>query len=155
MHGHAATSTRCRHSYYVVGSRPVFIPFPTALLFTSFGFMFSSVARLLYTQKLSSSPTSLNDFHFCSILPGDSFPVSLERHIHYICGALSLKPGQKVLHIGSGTGHVAVEFARFADVSVVGVEPNFPKVQLVRYSYQSLLNHLMRLLDPIRQEESA
>ena len=97
--------------------------------------MLSTVARLIYAPALQLQPGSArtptpNDFHFCRVQHGDRFAVALERHVHHLCGALHLESGQRVLHVGSGTGDVAVELARFADVAVVGVEACPAKVRV-------------------------
>ncbi|CAL1711126.1 unnamed protein product [Somion occarium] len=66
--------------------------------------------------------------HFCRLFSGDELSVSLARHEHYLCGKLRLKPGMTVLHIGSGTGTIAVELVRFSNVKVVGVETDREKI---------------------------
>ena len=104
--------------------------------------MLPSLARLLLlsAQALPRSlapdtaSTPEPDFHFCRVLPGDRLPVARARHLHYICGALRLRPGQRVLLVGAGTGGAAVELARFADVDVVGAESSLSKVCLCRRS---------------------
>ncbi|KAH9884510.1 S-adenosyl-L-methionine-dependent methyltransferase [Cubamyces lactineus] len=108
--------------------------------------MFSSMTRLFYKPTLPPTTpiASSRDFHFCRILPGDQFPLSLERHLHYLCGALGLKPGQEVLNVGSGTGDTAVELVRFAEVTVVGLVSNIYKIQFAtrRIEEAGLLNKI-------------
>ncbi|KAJ3551400.1 hypothetical protein NM688_g4724 [Phlebia brevispora] len=59
----------------------------------------------------------------------DDLPMSLSRHEHYVCAMLQMKPGLKVLLIGSGNGDVAMELVRYADVDVVGVDFDIAKVR--------------------------
>ena len=68
------------------------------------------------------------DFHFCRVFAGDDAQSSQLRHKHYLCSLLGLKPGLRVLNVGSGFGDAAIELVRYADVEVVGVESCFEKV---------------------------
>lgn len=67
-------------------------------------------------------------FHFARHFRGDSLSVSLARHEHYLFANLDLKPGNRILNIGCGTGSVTLELAHFANVFVVGVDPDTSKV---------------------------
>ncbi|CAL1706652.1 unnamed protein product [Somion occarium] len=97
----------------------------------------------MFQRFLSRSPSGFNgslpftlpqaeqppDFHFCRLFPDDDLPMSLARHEHYLCSQLRLKPAMKVLQVGCGTGHVAVELIRFSNVEVVGVDVDESKVK--------------------------
>ena len=90
--------------------------------------------RLAYklAMRLSSLVSSAQqplDFHFCRIFPEDTYSLSIARHEHYLCTRLDLRRGSTILQIGSGTGEAALELARYADVQVVGVEPDLEKVR--------------------------
>ena len=54
--------------------------------------------------------------------------MSIARYEHYLCSRLALRRGSTVLQIGSGTGDIALELVRYADVDVVGIESNMNKV---------------------------
>ena len=82
----------------------------------------------LRLSTLGTSAAQPMDFHFCRIFPEDTYPLSVARHEHYLCTRLDLRRGANVLQIGSGTGAVALELARYADVNVVGVEADLEKV---------------------------
>lgn len=55
-----------------------------------------------------------------------SFHISsqLARHEHYLAAQMGLKPGMRVLDVGCGVGGPAREIARFAGVTIVGVNNN-------------------------------
>ncbi len=55
---------------------------------------------------------------------GEGFHASLARHEHYLAAQMSLRPGMRVLDVGCGVGGPAREMARFADVTVVGLNNN-------------------------------
>lgn len=52
---------------------------------------------------------------------GDTLEVAQQNKLRHIAAKLDLKPGQKVLDIGSGWGGMALYLAAHADVEVVGV----------------------------------
>lgn len=68
------------------------------------------------------------DFHFCRLFAGDEYHLALSRHQHYLFAQLGLKPGLKVLLIGSGSGDAAIELVRYANVQVVGADPDVANV---------------------------
>ncbi|KAI0092379.1 sterol 24-C-methyltransferase [Irpex rosettiformis] len=72
------------------------------------------------------------DFHFCRTYPGDDFSTSLSRHEHYLCLRLRLKPGDRVLVVGCGTGDVVFELVHYADVDVVGFDQDEGKIDQAR-----------------------
>ncbi|KAH9914915.1 uncharacterized protein BXZ73DRAFT_106424 [Epithele typhae] len=95
--------------------------------------MLSTLARFVHTEtvpRLWAPHFNACDFHFCRIFPGDKPELSIQRQTHRLCEILRLNRGQKVLHIESGTGETAVELARFAEVTVVGLEANAHKIRL-------------------------
>lgn len=53
--------------------------------------------------------------------PGDSLETAQRNKLRHIAAKLALKPGQKVLDIGSGWGGMAMYLAEVADVDVTGV----------------------------------
>lgn len=53
--------------------------------------------------------------------PKDSLATAQQNKLRHIAAKLDLKPGQKVLDIGSGWGGMALYLARHADVEVLGV----------------------------------
>ncbi len=53
--------------------------------------------------------------------PGDSLETAQDNKKRHIAAKLVLRPGQKVLDIGSGWGGLAIHLARTADVDVTGV----------------------------------
>jgi cyclopropane-fatty-acyl-phospholipid synthase len=53
--------------------------------------------------------------------PGDSLETAQENKKRHLAAKLLLKPGQKVLDIGSGWGGLAMYLAKTADVEVTGV----------------------------------
>lgn len=73
---------------------------------------------------------------------------------------LGVKPGLTILNIGSGTGDIAMELARYADVNVVGVEANHSRVQhAIRRVQDARLSHKITFihasLDELLQRFSA
>ncbi|THH00982.1 hypothetical protein EW026_g1641 [Hermanssonia centrifuga] len=75
-------------------------------------------ATLLYEYAWAGS------FHFSRFYKGESFVASLARHEHYLAAQMSLRPGMRVLDVGCGVGGPAREIARFADVTIVGLNNN-------------------------------
>jgi len=71
-------------------------------------------------------------FHFSRFYKGEAFAASLARHEHYLAAKMSLSPGMKVLDVGCGVGGPAREIARFADVSIVGLNNNDFQIQRAR-----------------------
>ncbi|KAF8306033.1 delta-sterol C-methyltransferase [Clavulina sp. PMI_390] len=63
-------------------------------------------------------------FHFSRFYKGEGFHESLSRHEHYLALRMGLKPGMRVLDVGCGVGGPAREIARFAGVTVIGVNNN-------------------------------
>jgi len=64
------------------------------------------------------------DMHYsCAYFssPEDTLDVAQQNKIRHIAAKLDLKPGQKVLDIGSGWGGMAMFIAQHADVEVLGV----------------------------------
>ncbi len=64
------------------------------------------------------------DMHYsCAYFasPKDTLEVAQQNKIRHIAAKLDLKPGQKVLDIGSGWGGMAMFIAQHADVEVLGV----------------------------------
>jgi cyclopropane fatty-acyl-phospholipid synthase-like methyltransferase len=68
-------------------------------------------------------------FHFSRFYKGEAFAASLARHEHYLAAQMSLRPGMKVLDVGCGVGGPAREIARFADVTIVGLNNNDFQIQ--------------------------
>ncbi|KIY63359.1 hypothetical protein CYLTODRAFT_458169 [Cylindrobasidium torrendii FP15055 ss-10] len=71
-------------------------------------------------------------FHFSRFYKGESFAASLARHEHYLAAQMGLKPGMRVLDVGCGVGGPAREIARFADVTIVGLNNNDYQIQKAR-----------------------
>ncbi|KAG6860733.1 hypothetical protein C0995_008089 [Termitomyces sp. Mi166 len=67
--------------------------------------------------------------HFFRLYRGDTVEKALARHRQYLWSYLSLKPGMRVLEIGSGFGTAAIELSHYASVSVVGIESDSFKVE--------------------------
>jgi len=63
-------------------------------------------------------------FHFSRFYKGEAFSSSLARHEHYLAHSMKLRPGMRVLDVGCGVGGPAREIARFADVTIVGLNNN-------------------------------
>ncbi|OCH85645.1 hypothetical protein OBBRIDRAFT_838789 [Obba rivulosa] len=63
-------------------------------------------------------------FHFCRFYKGEGFTAALARHEHYLSAQMKLKPGMRVLDVGCGVGGPALQIARFADVTIVGLNNN-------------------------------
>lgn len=93
--------------------------------------MLSLSALWLPIQLSPSKHRTLAEFHFARIFVGDDLAMSLSRHEHYVSAMLQMKPGLKVLLIGSGNGDIAMELVRFADVDVIGVEFDIAKVRRI------------------------
>ena len=55
------------------------------------------------------------------LTPGDSLETAQDNKMRHLAAKLLLRPGQKVLDIGSGWGGLAMHLARTADVDVTGV----------------------------------
>lgn len=83
---------------------------------------------LLRSPRVPSHNVESIDFHFCRLFQGDSPISSLIRHEHYLYAKLGVRAGQRGLHVGCGSGTVALELVRFANVSVVGVDTDAEKV---------------------------
>jgi len=64
------------------------------------------------------------NFHFARYYPGEAFYQAIARHEHYLALKMNLKPGMRVLDVGCGVGGPAREIARFAGVTIVGVNNN-------------------------------
>ncbi|OJA17869.1 hypothetical protein AZE42_05908, partial [Rhizopogon vesiculosus] len=71
-------------------------------------------------------------FHFSRFYKGEAFAASLARHEHYLAAQMSLRPGMRVLDVGCGVGGPAREIARFADVTIVGLNNNDFQIQRAR-----------------------
>lgn len=65
--------------------------------------------------------TDLNYSCAYFISPDDTLEVAQQNKLRHIASKLALKPGQKVLDIGSGWGGMAMYLAKAADVEVTGV----------------------------------
>ncbi|KIM25131.1 hypothetical protein M408DRAFT_331417 [Serendipita vermifera MAFF 305830] len=65
-----------------------------------------------------------SNFHFSRFYKGEAFNQSIARHQHYLASQIGLKKGMRVLDVGCGIGGPAREIARFADVTIVGVNNN-------------------------------
>jgi cyclopropane fatty-acyl-phospholipid synthase-like methyltransferase len=79
--------------------------------------------------------------HFFRLCRGDTIELALARHRQYLWSQLGLKPGMRVLEIGSGYGTAAMELYNFAGVSVVGIDNNSSKVEyhdIHRFSVHSV-----------------
>ncbi len=64
------------------------------------------------------------DLHYsCAYFtkPGDTIETAQQNKLRHIAAKLDLKPGQRVLDIGSGWGGMALYLAAVADVEVVGI----------------------------------
>jgi len=64
------------------------------------------------------------DMHYsCAYFksPDDTLDIAQQNKIRHIAAKLDLKPGQKILDIGSGWGGMAMFLAEHADVEVLGV----------------------------------
>lgn len=85
---------------------------------------------ILRSPPTPSDNVDMTDFHFCRLFPGDNPASSLVRHEHYLYAKLGIKSGQRGLHIGCGSGTIALELVRYANVSVVGVDTDAEKVRL-------------------------
>lgn len=64
------------------------------------------------------------NFHFARYYPGEAFYQALARHEHFLAHRMNLRPGMRVLDVGCGVGGPAREIARFAGVTIVGVNNN-------------------------------
>ncbi|KAL7277613.1 hypothetical protein ACG7TL_008540 [Trametes sanguinea] len=73
--------------------------------------------------------TQHKDFHFCRLAPGDDLAIALMRHEHYLCSILDVKLGATILNVGSGTGDIAIELARYVEAHVVGVDQSPARVE--------------------------
>ncbi|PBK97533.1 delta-sterol C-methyltransferase [Armillaria gallica] len=71
-------------------------------------------------------------FHFSRFYKGEGFAASLARHEHYLAAQMNLKPGMRVLDVGCGVGGPAREIARFADVTIVGLNNNDYQISKAR-----------------------
>ena len=71
-------------------------------------------------------------FHFSRFYKGEAFAASLARHEHYLAAQMNLRPGMRVLDVGCGVGGPAREIARFADVTIVGLNNNDFQIQRAR-----------------------
>ncbi|PCH35273.1 delta-sterol C-methyltransferase [Wolfiporia cocos MD-104 SS10] len=77
-------------------------------------------------------------FHFCRFYKGEGFHAGLARHEHYLAAQMGLRPGMRVLDVGCGVGGPAREIARFADVTIVGLNNNdFQIGRARRYTKQA------------------
>jgi len=86
-------------------------------------------ATLLYEYAWAGS------FHFSRFYKGEAFAASLARHEHYLSAQMSLRPGMRVLDVGCGVGGPAREIARFADVTIVGLNNNEYQITRAKKAY--------------------
>ncbi|OCH83743.1 S-adenosyl-L-methionine-dependent methyltransferase, partial [Obba rivulosa] len=63
-------------------------------------------------------------FHFCRFYRGEHFTSAIARHEHYLAARMELKPGMKVLDVGSGVGGPALQIARFSGAHITGINNN-------------------------------
>jgi cyclopropane-fatty-acyl-phospholipid synthase len=70
--------------------------------------------RLFLDEDLNYSCAYFRD-------PADSLETAQRNKLRHIAAKLALKPGQRVLDIGSGWGAMAIYLAEAADVEVIGV----------------------------------
>lgn len=63
-------------------------------------------------------------FHFCRFARGEPFRQAIARHEHYLAHSIGLQEKQLVLDVGCGVGGPAREIAKFAGVSIVGLNNN-------------------------------
>mmetsp|Transcript_7456 Transcript_7456/g.27937 ORF Transcript_7456/g.27937 Transcript_7456/m.27937 type:complete len:412 (-) Transcript_7456:2024-3259(-) len=69
-------------------------------------------------------------FHFAPSRQSEDFGASLSRHEHYLAMKAGLREGMTVLDLGAGVGGPMREIARFANVSVIGI--NIVDYQITR-----------------------
>ncbi|KAI9795616.1 MAG: Delta(24)-sterol C-methyltransferase [Piccolia ochrophora] len=63
-------------------------------------------------------------FHFCRFGDREPFLQAQARHEHYLAHMMGLRDGMKVLDVGCGVGGPAREIAKFAGVSITGLNNN-------------------------------
>ena len=87
----------------------------------------ASRANVAHHYDLSNALYRLfldRDLHYsCAYFqsPDDSLELAQRQKLRHIAAKLDLKPGQKILDIGSGWGGLAMYLAEVADVEVLGV----------------------------------
>lgn len=78
-------------------------------------------------------------FHFSRIHRGDSLPLAMTRHQHFLFSQLHLRPKKTVLALFCGNGAITEQLVQFSDVNVVGIDtdaclvsrtPPLPKMPL-------------------------
>ncbi|MBC8037143.1 MAG: class I SAM-dependent methyltransferase [Rhizobiales bacterium] len=79
--------------------------------------------------------------------PGDSLETAQRNKLRHIAAKLALKPGQRVLDIGSGWGGMAMYLAEAAQVDVTGVT-----LSLEQYELATKRAHERGLADRVRFE---
>lgn len=100
---------------------------PLMGLLTSWNNLQSSVRNVSHHYDLEESIFRLfldRDMHYsCAYFrePGMTIEAAQKAKCGHICKKLYLKPGQRVLDIGSGWGSLAMYLAENADVNVVGL----------------------------------
>ncbi|KAI0339033.1 sterol 24-C-methyltransferase [Trametopsis cervina] len=98
-------------------------------------------------KQCASEPSRRADLHFCRLFPGDDLATSLSRHEHYLCLKLRLRPGERVLVVGCGTGDVAFELVHYANVDVVAIDADPAKIQqATRRAQRANLAHRVQFL---------
>jgi sterol 24-C-methyltransferase len=68
-------------------------------------------------------------FHFAPRFNGETFAESIARHEHFLALYLGLRPGMKVLDMGSGVGGPMRAIARFSGANVTGITINHYQVK--------------------------
>lgn len=84
-------------------------------------------------------------FHFCRFAYGEPFRQAIARHEHYLAHCIGLKENDLVLDVGCGVGGPAREIAKFAGVSIVGLNNNDYQIErATRYAQREGLGHKLR-----------
>lgn len=95
--------------------------------FHQYNTLAKSSANVAHHYDLSNELYRLfldEDMHYsCAYFrsPDDSLEVAQQNKIRHIAAKMDLKPGQKILDIGSGWGGMAMYLTEHADVEVLGV----------------------------------
>ena len=99
------------------------------------------------------------DMHYsCAYFenPDDTLEIAQQAKCRHLMNKLCLKPGQRVLDIGSGWGSLAMYLAQHADVEVTGITLSTSQLRVAkeRAKARNLGNQVRFLLEDYRDHES-